>query len=285
MFLGFIICSLPVFWWNIQTGWLQVQALSERGGLDRNLAFRPDELLKYVGGQLGAITPLLLIGMVVAAVGLWRTQSDQARVKHLLSQYIPIQVMYLLLSLTSRVQPNWIAPSLIAGIVLLVAFWRPLILHDPKRRWGAWVALGLGLTITLALHVASFLPIPVKYDVLHKAEGWVDFAQHVQRAREEHHPGVLIANYYTQASMMQFYLPDHPVTYLPPARRGNSQFTLWPGYEVRSGMRALYVVDHQPVLLNQVKEQFNRSRLVDDFWAQFHGRRVEHFFIFLLWNE
>ncbi len=285
MLLGFAICSLPLFWWNIQTGWLHLQALSERGGLDRNLTLRPDEFIKYLGGQLGAITPLLLIGMVVAAIGLWRTQSDQARVKHLLSQYIPVQAMYLLLSFSSRVQPNWIAPSLVAGIVLLVAFWRPFISRNPQWRGAAWLALGLGLTVTLVLHVASFFPIPVKLDVLHKAEGWTDFAQRVQLAREEHRPDLLIANYYTQASMMQFYLPDHPVTYLPPAPYGNSQFTLWPGYEVKSGTRALYVVDHKPVLLDKVKKQFNRSRLVDEFEAKFHGRPIERFFIFLLWNE
>ncbi|MEI7939674.1 MAG: glycosyltransferase family 39 protein [Verrucomicrobiota bacterium] len=285
LLLGFGVCSLPVFWWNVQTGWLNIQALSERGGLDHSFAIRPSEVLKYVGGQLGAITPLLLVGMVIAAIGLWRTQSAEARVKHLLSQYVPIQAMYLLLSLKSRVQPNWIAPSLIAGIVLLVAFWRPFILRNPKWRRAAWVSMSLGLTVTLALHAASFFPIPAKYDVLHKAEGWVDFAQHVQRAREQHQPDLLIANYYTQASMMQFYLPDHPVTYLPPARYGNSQFTLWPGYEARSGTRALYVVDHKPVLLEQVKAEFKHARLVDEFWAQFHGRPIQQFFIFLLWND
>jgi 4-amino-4-deoxy-L-arabinose transferase-like glycosyltransferase len=285
MLLAFGVFSLPVFWWNVQTGWLHIQALNERSGLDRLLAIRPNEVLKYVGGQLGVITPLLLVGMVAAAIGLWRTQSDQARVKHLLSQYVPIQAMYLLLSLKSRVQPNWIAPSLIGGIVLQVAFWRPFILKSPYWRRAAWASLGLGLIVSLILHVVSFLPIPLKLDVLHKAEGWADFAQHVQRSRQEHRPDLLIANYYTQASMMQFYLPGHPFTYVPPAPYGNSQFTLWPGYEVKSGTRALYVVDAKPVLLKPVKQQFEHSRVVDEFWSEFHGRPIDHFFVFLLWND
>jgi 4-amino-4-deoxy-L-arabinose transferase-like glycosyltransferase len=285
LLLGFAICSLPVFSWNVQTGWLNIQALSERGGLDRSFAIHPTEVLKYVGGQLGAITPLLLVGMVIAAIGMWQTQGDQARVKHLLSQYVPVQAMYLLLSLKSRVQPNWIAPSLIGGIVLQVAFWRPFILKSPYWRRAAWASLGLGLIVSLILHVVSFLPIPLKLDVLHKAEGWADFAQHVQRSRQEHRPDLLIANYYTQASMMQFYLPGHPFTYVPPAPYGNSQFTLWPGYEVKSGTRALYVVDAKPVLLKTVKQQFEHSRVVDEFWSEFHGRPIDHFFVFLLWND
>jgi 4-amino-4-deoxy-L-arabinose transferase-like glycosyltransferase len=283
--LAFGVASFPVFWWNVQTGWLNVQALHDRSGINHSFGIHLNEVLRHLTSQLGVITPLLMIGMVIATVGLWRNQCDQARVKYLLSQFVPIQAMYLLLSLNSRVQPNWIAPSLIAGIVLLVAFWRQFIVRNPKWCWVAWVSLGMGLVVTLALHVAAFFPIPLKYDAFHKAEGWRSFAQHVQQARQQNRTDLLIANYYTQGSMMQFYLPDHPVTYLPPATYGNSQFTLWPGYEVRHGTRALYVVDNKPQLSEKVKDEFNHWRLVDEFWSEFHGRHIEHFFIFLLWND
>jgi len=285
MLLGSFLCSLPVVIWNIQTGWLHVQALGDRSGLDRALAFKPKEFFKYLGGELGALTPLFLVGMVVAAIALWRNQSRETRVKFLLTQYVPIQGICLLLSFNSRVQPNWIAPTLIPGIIMLVAYWRPLFQRDAKWRKPVWISLGLGLLVTLLLHLASLLPIPAKYDVLHKAEGWVDFAQQVQRVREEHKANLLIANYYNQASMMQFYIPDHPVTYLPPAPYGDTEFTLWPGYEVTNGTRALYVVDGKPLLSDKVKNQFKHSCLVHEFWAKFHGRPIEHFFIFLLSNE
>ena len=285
MVLGFILCSLPVFVWNIQTGWLHVQALAERGGLDRAITFKPGKFFEYLGGQLGALGPMFCVGMVMAAIALWRTQSQETRVKFLLTQYLPIQIMYLLLSLNSRVLPNWIAPTLIAGIILLVAYWRPLSQRD--LRWFKVVrfSLGLGLVVALLLHLASLFPVPAKYDVLHKAEGWADFARQVENSRVEHKANLLIANYYTQASMMQFYMPGHPVTYLPPAPYGDTEFTLWPGYEVTNDTRALYVVDARPVLSEKVKCQFRNSRLVSEFWSKFHGRPIDHFFIFLLWNE
>ena len=285
MLLGFGLCSLPVFIWNIQTGWLHVLALADRSGLDRSLVFKPQEFFKYVGAELGVLTPLFLVGMVVAAIALWRNQSHETRVKFLLTQFLPIQGICLLFSLNSRVLPNWIAPTLLPGIIMLVAYWRPLFERAPKWRTPVWIALGLGLLVTLLLHLASLFPIPAKYDPLHKAEGWADFAQQVQRVREEHQANLLIANYYNQASMLQFYLPDHPVTYLPPARYGDTEFTLWPGYAVTNGTRALYVVDQHPLLSDKVKDQFKQSRLVPEFWAKFHGRPIEHFFIFLLWNE
>jgi hypothetical protein len=241
--------------------------------------------LRYLAGQLGAITPLLLAGMVVGAIGLWRHQSDQARVKHLLSQFIPIQAMYLLLSLNSRVEPNWIAPTMIAGVVLLVAFWRQLIIRDPKWRWSAWSGVGLALVMTLLLHAATFFCLPLKIDLMRRGEGWLDFAHHVQQARQQTQPDLLIANYYAQSSMMQFYLPDHPFTYLPPAPYGDSQFTLWPGYTVGHGTRALYVSDSRGPLPQQIRDEFSRRELVDDFWSEYRGRATTHFQIYLLTND
>ena len=149
MLLGFGLCSLPVFIWNIQTGWLHVLALADRSGLDRSLVFKPQEFFKYVGAELGVLTPLFLVGMVVAAIALWRNQSHETRVRFLLTQFVPIQGICLLFSLNSRVLPNWIAPTLLPGIIMLVAYWRPLFERAPKWRTPVWIALGLGLLVTL----------------------------------------------------------------------------------------------------------------------------------------
>jgi 4-amino-4-deoxy-L-arabinose transferase-like glycosyltransferase len=280
--LAFGVCSFPVFWWNVQTGWLNFQALHDRSGIQHSFGIHPNEILRHLGSQLGVITPLLMIGMVMATAGLWRNQGDQPRVKHLLSQFVPIQAMYLLLSLNSRVEPNWIAPTLVAGIVLLVAYWRQLIVKNPGWRWAARCALGLGLVATLFLHATAFFPIPLKYDLFRRGEGWLDFARHVEQAREQSHPDLLIANYYAQASMMQFYLPDHPFTYVPPAAYGDSQFTLWPGYEVGHGTRALFVSDGKITLPEKMKAEFDHWQLVDDFWSEYRNRPTTHFHIYLL---
>jgi 4-amino-4-deoxy-L-arabinose transferase-like glycosyltransferase len=280
----FVIFSLPVIIWNAQTGWLHLHVLSERGGLDQSVAIRPANTLQYLAGQLGVLTPWLLVGMVIAVIALWRTQSDQARIKHLLSQYVPIQVMYLILSLNSKVQPNWIAPSLITGIVLLVVFWKQFAFQKVGWQRVVQLSLAVSLAITVFLHATPFLPIPRKIDVFHKAEGWADFAQRVEKYRRENRADLLIASYYTQASMMQFYMPDHPVTYLPPARWGTTQFTLWPGYNVEKSTRALYV-DGDCKVSRKVKEQFNHCELVDEFSSEFRGRPIERFFVFILWND
>jgi 4-amino-4-deoxy-L-arabinose transferase-like glycosyltransferase len=283
--LAFGVSSSPVFWWNVQTGWLHVQALHERSGIEHSFGIHPWEFLQYLGEIFAVVSPLIMAGMVIAAIGLWRLQGDQPRVKHLLSQFLPVQVMYLLLGLNSKGEPNWIAPSMITGIILLVVFWRQLIARNPTWRWVTWLALGLGLVVTVFLHAVVFLRLPLKYDPLRRAEGWLDFAQHVQKARQQTHPDLLIGNDRVPASMMQFYLPDHPFAYVQPEAYGKSQFTLWPGYTVRHGTRALFVTIGKAQLPQRMKDDFTHSQLVDDFWSENRGRATTRFHIYFLLKD
>ena len=154
--LAFGVTSFPVFWWNVETGWLHLRALHERSGIQHSFGIHPWQFLQYLSEIFAVVSPPILIGMFVAAIGLWRLEGDQARVKHLLSQFLPVQVMYLLLGLNSKGEPNWIAPALISGIILLVVFWRELMARKPTWRWVAWSALGLSLVATLFLHMIIF---------------------------------------------------------------------------------------------------------------------------------
>jgi 4-amino-4-deoxy-L-arabinose transferase-like glycosyltransferase len=281
---AFGVTSFPVFWWNVETGWLHLEALHERSGIQHSFGIHPWEFLQYLGGIFAVISPPIMAGMFIAAVGLWRLQGDQARVKHLLSQFLPVQVMCLFIGLNNKGEPNWIAPSMITGIILLVVFWRQLMARNPTWRWATWFTLGLSLVTTVFLHTVVFLRLPLKYDPLRRAEGWLDFAQHVQKARQQTHPDLLIGNHRVPASMMQFYLPDHPFAYVQPEAYGKSQFTLWPGYTVRHETRALFVTIGKAQLPQEMKDEFNHSRLIDDFWSQHRGRPTTHFHIYFLWN-
>jgi len=281
---AFGVSSFPVFSWNVQTGWLHLQALHERSGIQHSFGIHPWQFLQYLDEIFAVVSPPIMAGMFIAAIGLWYLEGDQAQVKHLLSQFLPVQVMYLLLGLNNKGEPNWIAPSLISGIVLLVVFWRQLMARNRTWRWMIWSALGLSFVMTLFLHMVIFLRLPLKYDPLRRAEGWLDFAKHVEKVRQETHPDLLIGNDRVPASMMQFYLPDHPIAYVQPEAYGASQFTLWPGYAVGDGTRALFVAVGKAQLPQEMKDQFKHSQLVDDFWSEHRGRPTTHFRIYFLWN-
>jgi hypothetical protein len=137
------------------------------------------------------------------------------------------------------------------------------------------------------MHVMPLLSLPRHLNPLRRGQGWSDFASHIQQARLQYHADVLTADHYSLASLMQFYLPDQPTTYLPPAPYGASQFTLWPGYEVKPGTRALYVTDsaRPDPLPNALRSQFDQCRLVDDFWSHYRSQPIYEFRIFLLTKD
>lgn len=285
MGLAFAVCLLPILWWNIQTGWVHYLALHERSGVEGSFRIRPIEVWHYLGAELGVLSPLLPIGMVVAAIGLWRQHGSEARVKHLLTQFVPVQALFLFFSLNKAGEANWIAPSLVAGIILLVVYWRDLAERRPRWRIAVWTAMVLAAVMTAALHVMPFIGLPPRLNPLKRAQGWPVFVEHLQKARQQYHPDVLLARHYSHASIMQFYLPDQPVTYLPPEPYGANQFTLWPTYVVRPGIKGLFVTEGPEPPPAVLEKQFRKVTLVDDFWSQENGRPIYQFRIFLLSND
>jgi 4-amino-4-deoxy-L-arabinose transferase-like glycosyltransferase len=280
---AFGICSLPILIWNLETGWVHAQALHSRSGAEGAFMVRPLELLRFLGEHAGVVSPLLMIGIVVAAIGLARNQSRDLRVRFLLCQLVPLYALFTFFSLNHAGKPNWPAPALVAGILLFVVFWRDLTARRPPWRWAVYLTLGLALLITIVLHLAAVFPIlPQRVNPMRRAQGWPSFAEHVQQVRRQTGIGLLLGDHYAQASMMRFYLPDHPITYLPDAPYGSSQFTLWPSYDLKPGTQALYVTDNMGPLPRNLEEEFGESRLLDDFWSVYRGRASIHFRIYLL---
>jgi hypothetical protein len=290
---AFAVSILPILWWNIQTGWVHAIALHSRSGVTNTFQIHPLELLKFLGGQFGVMSPLIMAGIFIAAVALtWRQRAD-LRVRFLLSQFLPLYGLFAFFSLNKAGQPNWAAPALVTGIIFTVVYWREVVMKHPAWRWGVGAAFAIALLMSAVLHdteplmlvlnrVTTHFNLRPVTDPLRRAQGWTDFAAHVQAAREKNHTSLLIANHYSQASMIAFYLPDQPTTYLPPAKYGDSQFTLWPGYELQPDTRALFVTDSiKDALPKTLQDGFNKIELVDDFWAQYHGRPMTRFRIYL----
>ena len=296
---GFGLCILPILWWNIQTGWVHAIALHSRSGVKSSFGIHPGELLKFIGGQFGVMSPLIMAGIVVAAGALlWKRHAD-LRVRFLLSQFLPVYGLFLFFSLNSAGKENWAAPALFAGIIFTAAYWREIVVQHPAWRWGVGAAFALALLMTVVMHntgpamafatrITTLLNRPTITDPLRRAQGWKDFTTHVQTARQKYSADVLIGDHYSQASMMAFYLPDQPVTYLLPEPYGASQFGLWPGYTNRPGTRALYVTSQtnpEKIVPEKLKEEFSKVEQVDDFWSQHHGRPMTHFYIFICTHE
>lgn len=281
LIVGFSLTILPLIWWNMQTGWVHYLALHSRSGVDSAFHIRPMQLLKFIGGVVGVVSPFIGFGMIAAIAGMLWKRHDDLRIRFLLSQVLPVFGVFCFFSLNKSGKENWPAPALLAGMILTVAFWRELTARVPRWRWPVKIALGFGALMTIVIHNTDYLHLPYKLEPLKRAQGWHDYAAHIQKARVESGATLLIGSDYSEASMMAYYLPDQPTTYLPKGPYGENQFTLWPTYSTNDHTRALYVTDRTKPPPSSVLRDFPRYKQVDDFWALHKGRPMDHFIIYL----
>ncbi len=259
------LCALPVLVWNAQHGWITVTHLEERGGLDTPWRPTLQFFRDFVLAETALLHPLFLVAAVWALIALWKRYRQNALLIYFFSMGVPLFVFYLLYTLRARVQPNWIAPSVLPLLCLMAAYW------DSRWREGAravktWLALGLatGLPVVVVLHETNLVgkifgrTLPPRLDPLARVRAYREMAQVVGQARTnllvESKQVFIIANHYGIASLITFYLPEakagvpnHPLVYSRSSDKPENQFYFWPGYERRSGQNAIFVQEtHTP---------------------------------------
>ena len=103
----FVATISPLLFWNYQNGWVHVGALHSRSGVDSSFHIHPGEFLKFVGGECAVFSPLLAVGLVIAALGLLWKQHGDLRTRFLLCQFLPLTGIFFFFSLNKAGKENW----------------------------------------------------------------------------------------------------------------------------------------------------------------------------------
>lgn len=149
-----LVCALPVLLWNAQRHWITIAHVANDAGRGSGWPWPP---FKYAGEFLGVeallLNPIFFAGMIWAAIAFWRRGRHNPRLVYFFSMGAPLFLAYLLWSFHSRIFPNWIAPSVLPLLCLMVAYW------DTRWRLGApkikpWLTAGLlaGFAVVIVAH-------------------------------------------------------------------------------------------------------------------------------------
>lgn len=250
----------PVLIWNHQNGWITVSHLAERGGLSE--AWQPT--LRFFWDFLIAesllLNPWYVVAVGWAAWAFWRRRDRSDLMVYLFSMGAPLFLFYLFYTFRARVQPNWIAPSVLPLFCLSILYWegRWREAGALMRHWLGW-GVSLGAMAVVFLHNTDLLqkatgtPMSAKLDPLTRVRSWKDVAREVSMARSqflrEGKPVFIIGDHYGITGLLSFYMPEAksgvphtPLVYYPTSARPENQFYFWPGYQQRKGQNAIYVV-------------------------------------------
>ena len=133
--LGMLLLgTLPILLWNQQNGWIGFTHLSERGGLHVAWKYNPNFLIDFVAA-VGSLLNPVWFGLAAVALGVIVLQRRAPVEERFLAAFsVPIFLFYLGYTIRARVHPNWIAASVIPGMMAATLYWH--------RRWlggrGRW---------------------------------------------------------------------------------------------------------------------------------------------------
>jgi 4-amino-4-deoxy-L-arabinose transferase-like glycosyltransferase len=281
-----LFCTLPVWWWNHQHGWVSAGQLKQRGGLNGPFSLHYSTFLDFLGMQSAMVSPLLFIALLMLAGALvwqgWGTRKNTTSEGDLLLLllFLSVFLFYAVLSWHLRGEPNWPAVSYLSLIVVLASRWRKLV-EEKAGRGFMIVAFLFAWAESLLLYNTSLLPLPQRLDPMGRAVGWTEIADHLATLRHEQHTEVLIADAYKEASIFSVHLPDKEFIYtkrhVPPA----NQFDFWPSYPTTKP--ALWITgDTSPRALSG---DFNTITFVERVVVSFRGQPFREYTIYRCENR
>jgi hypothetical protein len=205
--LGLLI-YLPNLLWNWSHGFVSYLHVRDNAGVSGTL-FHPVALFEFFASQFGVFGPIFFLGLLALVLQPRFLAEPRARLLGVFA--LPTLAMMLAVSLISRAQPNWAAPTYVSAIILVVAWG---LSQGRQRAILFSIALNLAAAVALfgARDVLAFIgvEIPAKYDPLHRLRGWHRLGQEVGAALAAH-PGLkLLADDRELLAALIYYVRPHP---------------------------------------------------------------------------
>jgi 4-amino-4-deoxy-L-arabinose transferase-like glycosyltransferase len=231
----------PVVAWNLRHG-LESFAFQTTGRTS-TFSFRPVLVARFLGLQLGLVTPIVLGYLVEAVVTAVRRRADPAfRIAAIFSA--PLLLLATAISPFHWVKGNWLAAAYPAALAVAAALYvsrRGLARHLAV----AGVALAaLGNAYVHLVPLVPALPFPSRDE---GSAGWRELAAHVERELAAFPPDAFVAGCnYKVAAELAYYLPGRPETRSVELMGENGlQFGVRARPEALAGREALLVLDER----------------------------------------
>lgn len=200
---------LPPLYWNMGHEWATFKHVGGALGTQWGGNF-----FEFLGAQIGLISPIFFILLVMGYVALWRLSSNRSL---LLCATFPLIVLaYLGAALFKKIQPNWAAYLYPSGMVLIA--W---VAYPRYKKWlhiGTWLSIGLVCFALLMPWVA-----------FRQTLGWEKIAPALTKSGYDPTRDFLMGDKYQTASLLSFYGPGQKRAYFfNISQTRKNQFSYWP---------------------------------------------------------
>ena len=206
--LGIAIYA-PNFFWNLSHQFVSYRHTEANANIS-GFALHPGAFGEFVASQFGVFGPVFFATLVLIAITLRRVLADR-RAQLLAVFALPTLAMMIVVSLLSRAQPNWSAPTYVSAIILVVA-----LLVESGRT--VLVAGSVVLHVTAAVLLLSARDIahgtgwdmPGAYDAMHRLRGWASLGNSVSAQLRQHPGEALLSDNREVLAATIYYGVPHP---------------------------------------------------------------------------
>lgn len=253
LWFGSLLFLLPPLWWNSRHDWITFKhtahhiELTGTSLLDHFKTFG-----EFVGGQMGLLTPITWLLLVLLSLALLPRMLRWSRQTKFLFIFGAIGLLaFVGFSFKQSSNPNWPATFYPAGLLLLAAWARGQVsagFFDKLRGWFL-PGLKLGFALTLIAYLLPFVMqldfIPLgKKDPTARIKGWQELGLQIgETLQQQPRPDetFIVSPLRKYPAAVAFYAPAHPITYKWPGNppRVSSQYELWAGPVDKIGWDAL----------------------------------------------
>ena len=294
--VGAAIC-VPLLVWQVRSGFASVLFQWRHGtGGGVSLVGSLKTFGEFVGGQIGAVTPILF-GFLVWALGRgvarlvrrWRGREavprpDDAALPVLVFPAAAVLLVFGAASFGAESEVNWPAaayPTLCVLVGVDLARWA---LSPRARKALAYSGVVFAAVLSAYVHVEAVCPMyPYRGAPFDKAPDRTALARWAEATIGSRGPegraAPVLASSYQLASLLAFHLPGHPRTDAPFERGSGAQYVAWrAGRKLPGGARAWYFTrtknDSGARLL------FEEYELVAELSDRRLGVEIEHYSAF-----
>lgn len=209
--LGGLIAGLlasPVVIWNAEHGWASFT--KQFGRVTHNGTGGLQYLVEFAGAYLALASPVIA---VLSIVGLARVVRDAIRTRAssdvlIAATVLPMLLYFLAHAFHDRVQGNWPAP-IYPALAICAAVGLGAISSSTTRRALFVGATAIGFVMSAAIFVHAWTPVfaaHVKREPTQQMRGWPQFAEAIERRRQDAHAGWVATTSYALAGQLAFAL-------------------------------------------------------------------------------
>jgi dolichol-phosphate mannosyltransferase len=241
-----VVVLIPHLLWLGQHAYVSVlfQLGHGLGGGPVSITQRLGMFAQFVAGQAGVLTPILFVlflgALARGVTGLFRadagphTGTGDIRILNgvLVVPAALTALLFTAASFFAKSQTNWPAAAYPTLAILVGINLAHMVRATRARKALAFGAVGLAAVISAYAHLEAAHPlVPYASSVFDKVQDKRGLARWVEALREGAGPvgraAPLFADNYRTASLLAFYLPDHPQTDAPFESGSGAQYALW----------------------------------------------------------